>query len=228
MPRSADRGTSATPAPGPREGDDGSEVVGGVHQTRLEAGEFAGELHHVVARVAGVGADPVTVGEFGQRAPRSPRRERMRGGQDRVERLRVQRHPGQPADRPRAGAPRYSTATARSASPSSTIGRLSSPSASRTRTRMPGCSPDSCVDGRGQHLGDAGGEGRDRDLAGRAARVRRELRLRPLQLGEDRVRVGEQDLARPRSAVRPGRCGSAGRGRSPAPARRAAGRRRTG
>ncbi len=145
-----------------------------------------------MAGVAGVRADPVAVGQLGEH-DLGAEPERMGGGQDRVERLRVQRHPPQPQIVLARGAPvldrdreiRLSVEHHRQA---------------LVALGVPYAYPDvglrsgEQLDGRGQHFRDARGEGGDRDLARRPARVRRELRLGALQLGEDGVRVGEQDL----------------------------------
>ncbi len=224
MPRSAERGTSATLGARARQRGHGPEVVRHVHQPGREARELAGEQHHVVARAAGGLADPVAVGERRERHLRGLS-QRMARVQHRVERLRVQRHTGQPRIVSRAR-PWYSTARARSASPSSTIGSEASPSASRTRG---GCrvAPREPRDGRGQHLRDTGRERRDPHLTRRAVGVRGELRLGPSRAGRAPRWRAPAGSPPPVSAGRPGRCGSAACARSPAPGRRAAGRRRT-
>ena len=124
-------------------------------------------------------------GVLGQIGQRDLGRRRRAGGRRAAPRRTARRTAarGSAAASSAPGAPRYSTATARSACRSSTIGRLASPSASWTRTRMPGAVRASAGHRRGDDQADAGGEGGDRDLARRAPTRRRRARPRPAPAG---------------------------------------------
>lgn len=196
MPRSAHLGTSATPAPAPASATTARKSSEECSSLGWKPHELAGQDHHVVARVAGILTDPRVLLQVRDRhlvlvgQPVAHR-------QYRVERLRVQRYPGQP--------------------PVVLVGRAPVFDGDRhihlpvehhrhARVALRVLDPDPDAGGGERQLGDRGGEHQadargergDRDRTGVPRAVRGELGLRPFQLGEDRVGMGQQDLMRRR------------------------------
>ncbi len=188
--RARDQGHART---GRGEGDDRAEVVGGVHQARLETGVLAGQQHHVVARVARVGADPRFATEVGHR-------DRTLGGGQRVgerknclEGLGIEGDAGEPG----VVGPRGTAVLDGHGEVGATVEQHRQAGVALGVEHLEpdaGGTGGEGSDGGREDEGDAGGEGGHGHFARDAGAVGGEVGLGPFQLGEDGVGMTEQDL----------------------------------